>query len=124
MTAPSKTIQARLNREPRVAVNRLLRRGCSAFRPCLDLEDHIWKDDEQEHSEVEPGNSILLRPVIALVAPRDRLATDHMPLDRFRLSNIACVFQESCVNHPAGHTRLRRRTKADCRICRPVITVI
>src|SRR6516164_7011234 len=54
-------------------------------RPCLDLEDQIWKDDEQEHSEVEPGNSILLRPVIALVAPRDRLATDHMPLDRFRL---------------------------------------
>jgi hypothetical protein len=99
-------------------------RGPQALPAGLDLEGQVRKDDEQEHRKVEPANSILLRPAIALVAPRDGLAAGHMSLDRFSLSNIACVFQQCRVNPPAEHTRLQRRTKAECRICRPVIAVI
>src|SRR5271170_1349877 len=79
--------------EPLPAINRAGRRAQGDLRPGLDLEDQVRQDDEQERGGIKPADGVLLGPGIALIAPRDGFAPDQMPLNRLRLSDVACALE-------------------------------
>jgi hypothetical protein len=89
----------------------------------MAVPSQVRQDDEKERGGVEPANSVLLGPGIALVAPRDGFAANQMPLNRLRLSDVACVFEQASVNAPAAPVGCGREIQFECRIRRPVIAM-
>jgi hypothetical protein len=57
--------------------------------------------DEEEDRGIEPADGFLSAPGISLIAPRDWLSAEKMPLDSFRLADIAGVPERALVDDPA-----------------------
>ena len=87
-----------------------------ALRPGLSPHDQVGQDHEQKGCEVEPADGILIDLCIALIAPRDRLTPNKVPLNRLCLSEIASAFERVRVDDPS-----RPGTETEYRIRRAVI---